>query len=146
MILTGMAALLLLGFGGDEDARSKTMQSGSLTVRQQIIVRIPRVGPQRGVAARPIQWREGRGQRCIAVRNVAGAGLLGPSTVDLILRDASRVRIRLHRRCPALDFYRGFYVTSSGDGRICADRDAIRARSGGECEIEQFRALYPVDQ
>lgn len=145
MILTGMAALLLFAWGGDDDA-SKSMQSGSLTVRQQIIVRIPRVGPQRGVTGRPIQWREGRGQRCIAVRNVAGAGLLGPSTVDLILRDASRVRIRLNRRCPALDFYRGFYVTSSEDGRICAERDAIRARSGGECEIEQFRTLHPVDQ
>lgn len=145
MILTGMAALLLYTFGGEADAH-KSMQADRLTVRQQIIVRIPRVGPQRGVAARPIEWREGRSQACIRARNITGAGLLGPSTVDLLLRDSSRVRIRLNRRCPALDFYRGFYVTASEDGRICADRDAIRARSGGECEIDQLRALHPVDQ
>ena len=30
------------------------------------------------------------------------------------------------------------------DGRICADRDVIRSRVGGECRIDQFRVLTPA--
>lgn len=147
MILTGAAALLLLiSWGGNNDARVQFAQAGGLSVEQRIIVRIPRTGTSRGAAARPVDWREGRGPHCITARRITGAGLLGPNSVDLVLNDDTRVRAMLGRRCPALDFYRGFYVTAGGDGRICADRDTIRARSGAECEIDQFRSLQPAAQ
>lgn len=68
---------------------------------------------------------------------------MSQNSVDLILRDNSRVRARLDRRCPALDYYRGFYIDTTADGRICADRDTIRSRAGGECRIDQFRRLSP---
>lgn len=145
MILSGAAALLLLVFwDGGAQAPVRLAQSGSFSVEQRIIVRVPRTSATRGVAARSTTWREGRAQRCVTARRIAGAGLLGPNSVDLILNDDSRVRARLGRRCPALDFYRGFYVSAGDDGRICADRDSIRARSGAECEIEQFRTLTEV--
>ena len=145
MILTGAAALLLLvSLGGNDGARAQLAQSESFSVEQRIIVRVPRTGTSRGVAARPVVWREGRGPRCVTARRITSAGLLGPNSVDLILNDDTRVRAMLGRRCPALDFYRGFYVTAGEDGRICADRDTIRARSGAECEIGQFRSLQPV--
>ena len=147
MILTGAVALLLLvSWGGGGDTPVRHAQSGSFSVEQRIIVRVPRTGNPRGVAARPVVWREGRAQRCVTARRIVGAGLLGPNSVDLILSDNSRVRAHLGRRCPALDFYRGFYVTASDDGRICADRDTIRSRSGGECEIDQFRTLIAETQ
>ena len=47
----------------------------------------------------------------------------------------------LERRCPALDYYNGFYMSATPDGLICADRDSIRARTGGECRIDSFRTL-----
>ncbi len=145
MILTGAAVLLLLASpGGDGAARIQLAQAESFSVEHRIIVRIPRTTSPRGAVSRPVAWREGRGQRCITARRIVGAGLLGPNSVDLVLDDQTRVRAMLGRRCPALDFYRGFYVTSSEDGRICADRDMIRARSGAECEIDQFRLLTPV--
>ena len=73
-----------------------------------------------------------------------GATLLGQDSVDLILRDSSRIRAHLERRCPALDYYYGFYVSATPDGMICADRDSIRSRVGGECQIDQFRSLRPT--
>jgi len=45
--------------------------------------------------------------------------------------------------CPALDFYSGFYLRPSADGQVCADRDTVHARSGGQCGIERFRTLVP---
>jgi len=144
MILAGSAALaLLLAFGGGQE--TPRGERGSVSVRhQQIIIRITagerRPAPPGGA---PIQWRESRGPRCIAAGRVLGATMLGQDSVDLVLRDNSRVRARLQRRCPALDYYRGFYIDTTADGRICAERDAIRSRAGGECEIEAFRALTP---
>ena len=146
-MLLGAAALLLLAFGGGEDdPRLQYAQAGSITVRQQIIIRVPRTGVSRGAMARPVTWREGRGPRCIPATRIAGLGHLGDNNVDLILTDRRRIRARLGGRCPALDFYRGFYVTATEDGQVCADRDSIRSRAGAECEIEQFRTLYPADE
>ena len=146
MIRTGAAALLLLLFGSARDTPVAKAQQGSLTVRhRQIIIRVPS-GPPRAIApagASLIKWRESRGPNCIAATRLIGATLLSQNSVDLILRDNSRVRARLQRTCPSLDYYRGFYINATADGRICADRDSIRSRAGGECQIDQFRALSP---
>ena len=139
--------MMLLAFaGGDDRARSQPPQlRGSVMVRQQIIIRVPagvrRVAP---AGASLIQWHERRGPRCIAASRIVGASLLGQNSVDLILRDNSRIRARLEQSCPALDYYYGFYVNATEDGNICADRDVIRSRAGGACQIDQFRMLTPA--
>ena len=145
MIRTGAAALLLLLFGSAQEGPAPRGQQGTLTVRhRQIIIRVPsgirHVAP---AGASLIKWRESRGPDCIAATRLIGATLLRQNSVDLILRDNRRVRARLQRRCPALDYYRGFYINATADGRICADRDSIRSRAGGECQIDQFRMLSP---
>ncbi|WP_284734813.1 hypothetical protein [Sphingosinicella terrae] len=145
MILAGAAAMLLLAFAGGQDRPSDSRASGTVTVRhQQIIIRMPR-GPRRVTPAGTslIQWRESRGPRCVSAGRLAGATSMRPNSVDLILRDNSRIRAQLQRRCPALDYYRGFYINATEDGRICADRDSIRSRAGGECQIERFHTLSP---
>ena len=137
MIRTGAAALLLLLFGSAQERPTPPRaQQGTLTVRhRQIIIRMPR-GPRQVVPSGSslIEWREGRGPRCVPANQLIGATSLRPSSVDLILRDNSRIRARLQRRCPALDYYRGFYINATEDGRICAERDSIRSRAGGECQ------------
>ena len=140
MILAGVAALLLLGWSGGESemqARPRPPQ-GMITFHQQVIVRVPNPPAENQT---PIRWEEHNGPRCIAWAQIAGATLIGQHSVDLLLRDRTRVRARLERRCPALDYYRGFYVSATPDGLICADRDSIRSRTGGECEIDRFRTL-----
>lgn len=109
-------------------------------IRERVIVRIP----SRAIRERRRdQWREKNGPQCIPLQGIAGAILIDPSTVDFILPGGPRVRAKLESSCPALDYYNGFYVRPGDDGMICADRDAIHARSGGECEITKFRRLVP---
>lgn len=147
MIFASTAALMMFVFGSaDAPAAETRTQYAQVTVRQRIIVRVPReVRPVRAagnfVAS---QWREGRGPRCVSVGSVAGAALLGPSSVDLVMQDRSRVRAHLARGCGGLDFYRGFYVNPTPDGMICAERDEVRSRMGGQCRIAHFRSLTPV--
>jgi len=147
VILATAAAMLMLvlGGGGSEPAPTQEVQYAQVTVRQQIIVRMPARPPgEQPARAALVQWREGRGPRCVQARSVIGASALGRNSVDLVLRDHSRVRVRLDNNCPGLDFYRGFYVSGTEDGMICADRDSLRSRMGGQCEIDQFRSLTAV--
>lgn len=139
------AALLLMALGGASDraAEPQPVAYAQLTIRQQIIVRVP-ARPRDDRPAQPIEWKEGKGPKCVPAKAIAGATLLGRNSVDLVLRNNRRVRAKLERSCPALDYYHGFYIIPDPDGRICADRDAIRSRMGGECEIERFRSLTPV--
>src|SRR5688500_5388492 len=102
MILAGAAALLAYAFSG---ADAQAPERPTVTVRRQFIIRVQR-GPRLAVprGATPIEWQESRGPRCVSAAQIAGATLLGQNSVDLILRDNSRVRARLEQRCPALDY------------------------------------------
>jgi hypothetical protein len=147
MIFAAAGALLLFAFGGIDagqgrEPRTRPVQGGSITVRQQIIIRVP-AGVRRVTPAGQslIRWEEHRGPRCVPANRIVGAASLGQDRVDLIFRDNSRIRARLERRCPALDFYRGFYVNATEDGQICAERDSIRSRGGAACQIDRFRSL-----
>ncbi|MGE0180596.1 MAG: hypothetical protein AB7O91_12345 [Sphingomonas sp.] len=139
------AALFLLVFGGQDNQRPlRAPQAGNMTVRYQILVRVPRGVREIAPAGRSlIRWRERRGPRCIAAGQIVGATLLGQNSVDLLMRDRSRLRARLESRCPALDYYRGFYLDAAADGQVCADRDSVRSRAGGSCQIDAFRTLTP---
>lgn len=147
MIRLAVAALLLAAAPGDEGADERTIEQAAggvaQIVIQQVIIRVPRAGQRIPAAARSMQWRESGGPRCIPARQIAGA-VPAADTVDLVLRDNRRLRARLGRGCPALDYYRGLYVAANRDGQVCAGRDAIRSRIGGQCDIVQFRTLQPA--
>ncbi|HWH18377.1 MAG TPA: hypothetical protein VNT77_08615 [Allosphingosinicella sp.] len=121
------------------------MTYSEVTVRQQqIIIRVPARPRMLAPPPIPLDWKESRGPRCVSARTIAGATLLGRNSVDLVLRDRTRIRAKLENSCPALDYYQGFYISPNADGMICADRDLIRSRMGGECEIDAFRSLTAV--
>ena len=131
------ALLLLVGAAPPSDAPVQPEQYAQLVVREQIMVRVQ----TRPAPAAPVQWKEGKGPKCVPARAVVGASLPSENSVDLVMRDRTRVRARLDSSCPALDYYYGFYIRPNADGMICADRDSIRSRVGGECGIERFRGL-----
>ncbi len=141
----GAALLMFVSLGnGDEQARPQG-RGQPVTLHQQIIIRVqpgPTTGNRIG-GRQTIAWQEERGPRCVPARQIIHADHLGQESIDLVLRDATRIRARLDRRCPALDYYYGFYVSPNPDGMICADRDAIRTRSGVACGIDRFRVLRP---
>lgn len=138
MVLTTLVALGLAQ--ADAPAGASTLQLAQVIVRERVIVRVPtRTSPDQ----RPMRWKEKDGPKCMPLQGVAGAALIDPETVDFILQGGQRLRARLEDSCPALDYYNGFYLRPGEDGMICADRDAIHARSGGECQINRFRKLVP---
>lgn len=141
------AALLLMSMNGApaEAGAQEPTRFAQMTIREQIIVRVPmRMRKAAPPPSSQIEWVESRGPKCVPAKSIAGASLLGKDSVDLILRDNGRIRAKLESSCPALDYYYGFYISPHADGKICADRDAIRSRMGGQCEIEQFRTLTPA--
>ncbi|MBA3676445.1 MAG: hypothetical protein H0W74_03475 [Sphingosinicella sp.] len=142
MIFWG-AAILLASIGAAQGERPEPVEYAQLVVRQQIIVRMPARLKPGAPSPRQVEWKEGKGPKCVPARSIAGTTLLGRDSVDLILRNNSRIRAKLENSCPALDYYQGFYISPNPDGMICADRDAIRSRVGGQCEIERFRSLKP---
>ncbi len=142
MIFTASLALLIAAAPAarPKDADGIELALTEVIIRERLIVRVPI--PRRAPDP-PARWREKRGARCIELGKVAGAAISAPDSVDMILRGGARIRAELESECPALDFYSGFYLVPTKDGRICADRDSIHARSGGECQIERFRKLVP---
>lgn len=78
---------------------------------------------------------------CIDSERIAGAIVSSDHTVDLVLTGGERWRMRFKDDCSALSYYRGFYYQQTRAGRLCAGRDAIRARSGAECPIDSLTAL-----
>jgi hypothetical protein len=129
--------LLLVGAAPAPDAPVRAEQYAQLIVREQIMVRVQ----TRGAPAAPVQWKESKGPKCVPARGILGASMPSENSVDLVMRDRTRVRARLDSSCPALDYYYGFYIRPNADGMICADRDSIRSRVGGECGIERFKGL-----
>jgi hypothetical protein len=141
MLRSLAAAILLLTAGGTEPPRHPAaIQYSQVIVREQIVVRVP-ARLRDGGDPPGIRWKEKKGPKCVPMRQVIAAGPISPGSVDLILRDRSRLRAKFDSSCPALDYYYGFYVTPNPDGLICADRDVIRSRMGGECGIDKFKTL-----
>jgi len=111
-----------------------------LTVEQTLVVRVLRRTP-----AKPLKWKMKKGPKCVSMASIAGAAVVADDAIDLALKGGQRLRAQFSSRCPALDYYSGFYILPTDDGQICADRDVIRTRSGGQCEIQRFRTLIPDD-
>lgn len=137
MTLLALLGLIpaLFALAGDPPAQAGVRR---VVIHDEVIISIP-------IRPRPpqkVEWIEKKGPKCIGTERIAGAMLSGPSSIDFVLRDRRRIRAIMDNECPALDFYRGFYLQPD-DERICAKRETIRSRVGGSCRIERFRALVP---
>lgn len=145
MISTGFLAGLLLSGGGATVALSlERIELAQLSIRQSVIVRVPTRNHAAPIG--PVEWKESKGPKCIPMDIVAGATVVEADSIDIILRDGDRMRVEFEDDCPAIDYYRNFYIRPTADRRICAGRDSIHARSGGECQIHRFRNLTPVQR
>jgi len=138
------ALLMLAALSGapEEASPADPIQFAQVMIREQILIRVPsRFRQAQQMAEEQIDWKEKKGPKCVPMKLISGATLLSENSVDLIFKDKSRVRAKLEQSCPALDYYYGFYIRPTKDGQICADRDTIRSRMGGECGIDKFKLL-----
>lgn len=143
--LLALAAPQLAAADAPQTAGGHVVELAQLTIRERVIVRVPRMSavPPPGALPRPVRWKEKRGPKCINPNALAGALVTAPDRIDLVLRGGQRVRARLRDECRGLGFYSGFYLRPGPDGAVCADRDSVRARSGAACPIDKFRRLAP---
>lgn len=119
------------------------VEFAQLRIETREIVRVRPVPPPRINLPKP-RWTEKKGPDCIQVDTIAGALVAAPDSIDLILKGNIRMRAKLEKSCPSIDFYMGFYVKPTRDGRVCKGRDLIYSRAGGNCEIDKFRTLVPA--
>jgi len=140
MLATLVGALVALGPPAPSvvPAWPAPIELAQLTFRSHVVVRVQ----TSQLAVVPLSaLREKKGPKCIAAGDILAAAVLARSSVDLVLRGGFRMRARFSASCPGLDYYSGFYIVPSADGTLCAGRDVIRDRAGGECEIDRFRRL-----
>lgn len=152
LLMTTLAAALALPAApaeGEQPGASARIRLAQVRIQQHIVIRVPRPDPvtRAGMSVPaplpPVQWVERRAKDCVDTDQLSGAAIIRPDSVDLVMTGGRRLRAKLGRECPALDFYAGFYVKPNKDGKLCAKRDAFRSRAGGECQIKAFRALVP---
>ena len=140
MTLLALLGLIpaLIGIAAQDPSQPQIVRR--VVVQDEVIISIPvRPRPKR---PQNIEWKEEKGPKCVRTERLRGAMLSGPSSIDFLLRDRTRVRAIMDDECPALDFYKGFYLQPE-DERICAKRETIKSRIGGSCRIERFRTLIP---
>ena len=142
-----LALLLAVGAVPGRDARppeEDVVELAEITIRQRFEQVITRVRTLRAPPVPQSRWKEKKGPKCLATDMIAGAAVTGSDTIDFVLKGGTRLRAQLEDDCPAIDYYQGFYLAPTADRKLCADRDSIHARSGGECEIGRFRTLVPL--
>ena len=108
-----------------------------LIIQDEVILRVPL---QPHPLFPEIEWIEHKGPKCIPSDAIRRALLSGPTQIDFILANRTRVRAQFGEDCPALDFYGGIYLQPQNE-KLCAHRDAVTSRIGGSCTIERFRQL-----
>ncbi|WP_052129523.1 hypothetical protein [Sphingomonas sp. 35-24ZXX] len=125
-------------------------------IEQRIIIRVPRQSfsrsslmpappPRRAPQPEPPKFERRKVGKCLAMRDVTGVRVINEDMLVLFTRDQRMIEAQLERSCRAREFYQGFYMERSSDGRLCVDRDLLQARSGSKCEVEKLRLLVPED-
>jgi len=150
--IASLALLLLLAASAAPAQEARPLggiQLAQMHIEQWVVVRIargtvaPPVPPPIPRPIDPPQWREKHADKCVKTEKLVAALGSNEDSVDLLLIDGKRLRAKLQANCPAIDFYEGFYIKPQKDGKLCAARDALRLRSGGQCRITEFRTLQP---
>ena len=132
----------------DHNGHDRIMQ---MRIERRVVIRIPRTTSSRqplsdirtGQLSR--NWEERKIGKCLTMNSIAGVQIASNDQMLLYLRDRRVIRAQLEKACRARDFYSGFYLEQSKDGRLCVERDVLHARSGNKCELKRIRQLVPKD-
>ena len=129
--------------------RFRAKDANQVRIEQQVTIRIaPRPQqvrpnmlmdlPGREVGPKFLERKMGK---CLKVSGIAGVQPDGGNRLLLFMRDRRVVSAQLERACRSRDFYSGFYLSRSDDGRLCVDRDTLLSRSGANCRLTRIRQL-----
>lgn len=94
--------------------------------------------PGREVGPRFVERKMGK---CLKASGIAGVQPDSGNRLLLFMRDQRIVSAQLERACRSRDFYSGFYLSRSNDGKLCIDRDTLLSRNGSNCRLTALRQL-----
>lgn len=130
----------------------RNQSQNQVRIEQRVTIRvIPRSSPQVNLlAALPNgaasdAFVEKKMGKCVQISGIAGVQGNGASNLILFMRDQRMVSAALERSCRARDFYSGFYLERSTDGKLCVDRDTLLSRNGANCKLTRIRQLVLKD-
>lgn len=103
------------------------------TVRSDLLADLPRQPIPPRLVERPIG-------RCIAAGGIVGVSDSGNRLI-IHMRDRTLISAKLEKDCSPRDFYLGFYMERSEDGRLCTGRDRLLSRAGAKCQISKMSQL-----
>lgn len=129
---------------------SETVQQ--VRIEQRVVIRIapqPPAARQNLMAEMPLapsspRFEERSKEKCVPLADIAAVQTGSGNRLVLFLRDRRMLSVNLEKSCLARDFYSGFYVEKSKDGRLCVSRDKLRSRTGASCEVDTMRQLVQV--
>ena len=126
---------------------------GQVRIERRVIIRVsPRPGPARRSMMASLDPADVPRTRiverpagdCLPMSSIAASNPQGEKRLLFYLRDRRLVAATLEKSCSAQDFYSGFYVERSDDGRLCIDRDKLQARGGAKCSVSELNQLVRV--
>ena len=130
----------------------RTPSQGQVRVTQRVTIRITahRQEAAQNLSAElprpPLRTRleEHKMGKCVAIGDIA-AVVPGPENrLIFYMRDRTLVSAALDKECSAREFYSGFYVERTGDGKLCVKRDKLQSRAGASCELKRLSRLVAV--
>lgn len=118
-------------------------------IEQRVTIRVSPARPRSNLVADlprnfPDRLVERKMGNCIPAKDVVGVQTGGTSKLILFMRDRKMISAQLEKACSARDFYSGFYVEPSKDGKLCIKRDELLSRNGAKCELSRFSRLELV--
>lgn len=126
----------------------KIDEAWQVRIEQRVIIRITPRGPSQvppdmlvSMPERAQHYQERSIGNCIPAAAIAGVQPDRGNRLLLFLRDQRVLRAELERSCRAMDFYSGFYISRSSDGKVCVNRDKLQSRSGMKCSLTRIYQL-----
>jgi len=110
---------------------------GAAGTREQSMAALPR---------KPLreQYQEKRYKDCIPISTIVGVQPGPNNRLMLFMSDHRVLTAELEKSCNARDFYSGFYIERSEDGRLCSGRDDLQSRAGASCGVSHLNQLTAV--
>jgi hypothetical protein len=81
---------------------------------------------------------------CVPIGDIAAVDPGPENRLILYMRDRTMISAALEKECSARQFYAGFYVERTDDGKLCVKRDKLQSRAGASCEVNKLRRLVSV--
>ncbi len=96
----------------------------------------PRGNPPRRMVERKIG-------KCLPTGDIGAVRTTRDNRLLFYMKDQRMMAVNLEKACSARDFYQGFYVEPSKDGKLCVDRERLQSRTGVKCKMQRIRQLVP---